>query len=176
MNEGTRLCNKRRPMYITSMIHAPCFAHLFGLSPYRLNIFSDIYINRHRSYVPWWLVACFLRVSCLTIYQCPPLPLHSFNSSSIQKLITCRVNVYPQERKAKSKLLFFVWEPLAPLILEPIIKISSKKFPVGPYGKQLKPVCYRCLNNSFQCLNNIIHIFSHVFSLTSISKKYKQRY
>ena len=131
-------------------IHDPCtmFCTFVWIVSLPLKRFFR-HINRHRSYAPWWLVACFLRVSCLTIHQCPTLPLHSFNSSSVQKLITCRINVYPQERKAKSKLLYFAWEPLAPLILEPIIKFSSKKFPVGLYGKPLEPGYYCCLNNHF---------------------------
>jgi len=34
----------------------------------------------------------------------------------------------------------------------------------------LGSVCYRCLNNSFQCLNNIICIFTHFFTYTYFQK------
>ena len=38
-----------------------------------------------------------------------------------------------------------------------------------------EPVCYRCLNNNFQYLNNIIYIFTR-FLFIYIFKKYKQHY
>ena len=32
--------------------------------------------------------------------------------------------------------------------------------------KEIQSVCYHCLNNSFQCLNNIIRIFTYFFTHT----------
>ena len=36
--------------------------------------------------------------------------------------------------------------------------------------RYLGPVCYRCLNNSFQFLNNITRIFTHFFTHTYFQK------
>ena len=52
---------------------------------------------------------------------------------------------------------------------------ASERFHEINHHIILESVCYYCLNNSFQYLNNIIRIFTH-FSLTHIFTKQQQRY
>ena len=59
-----------------------------------------------------------------------------------------------------------VWDGPSQLLLE---NVRNSLHP-----RDLGPVCHRCLTDNFPCLNNITRIFT--FSLTHISKKYKQRY
>ena len=59
-----------------------------------------------------------------------------------------------------------VWDGPSQLLLENVRN--------SLHSKDLGPVCHRCLTENFPYLNNITRIFT--FSLTDISKKYKQCY